>query len=144
MLGLLCCTGLAEAAGPVQNIPVPQDTSNARYAADLVGEDGPKRVYAARVLLRRVRTAWRFAVREDTDILTLEARQTLSEFDALVAPRCIRQLTVPDTRRQCARILGLLETKGAIDPLKLEFESAKRRCDRKALLRAIERIEAAS
>ena len=128
----------------MNNIPVPQDTSSARYAADLVGESGPKRVYAARVLYRRVRTAWRLAVRDDADILTLEARQTLSEFDTLVAPRCIRQLNVPDTRRYCARILGLLETEGALEPLRIELNNAQKRCDRKALTRAIERIEPAS
>ena len=129
--------------GPLKDIPVEQDTSNARYAADLVGDDEPKRLYAARVLLRRVRTAWRLAVRDDADIRTIEARQTLSEFDELVAPRCIRQLTVRSTVKTCAKILGLLETQAALSTLEEQLNTAQKRRTQRALRRAIERVEGA-
>ena len=119
-----------------------QDTSTARYAADLVGSDAPKRAYAGRVLLRRARSAWRLAVSEHDGISTLEARQVLVEFDEVVAPRCIRQMGQDDTVRACATILGLLETKAALPALRRRLAQATSRCERRTILRAIERIEA--
>ena len=131
------------AAGPLKGLPVAQDTSNARYAADLVSGDGPKQTYAARVLRRRVRSAWRLAVRDGADFRTIEARQTLSEFDDLVAPRCIRQLSNPNVQRPCAQILGMLETKTALLPLRNALSSEPSRCNERAIWLAIRRIEAA-
>jgi len=141
MWGLTTTT--AHAAGPLKGLPVKQDTSTLRYASDLVGTDAPKRLYAARVLRRRVRTAWRLAVRDGTDMHVLEARQTLSEFDSLIAPRCIRQLDVPATLRPCAQILGLLETRSALPFLKDQRERADGWITRRIIGKAIGRIEAA-
>ena len=133
----------ATAAGPIKGLPVDQDTSNARYATDLVGSDRPKKLYAARVLKRRVRTAWKVAARPGADLHTLEARQTLSEFDTLVAPRCIRQLADKATRKECAAILGFLETPEALDPLRTQLDDAPSWCERRALERALKRVEQA-
>ena len=63
------------------------EASTERYADDLVGQDMSDRQYAARVLRRRVRTAWRIAGRNGETLQTVEARQSLATFDALVAPR---------------------------------------------------------
>jgi len=131
----------AQAAGPLKGLPISQDTTTARYAADLVGNDGPKQTYAARVLRRRVRSAWRVAARNRDDLQTIEARQMLGEFDALVAPRCIRQLSNPGTLRPCAQILGMLETKAALEPLRMALAQSRPRCTRKAIERAIFRLE---
>lgn len=133
----------ARAAGPLKGLPVSQDTTNARYAADLVSGDGPKETYAARVLRRRVRSAWRAAARDREDFQAIEARQILGEFDALVAPRCIRQLSNPRTLRPCAQILGMLETEAALEPLQTALTEPLGRCTRKAIERAIGRVEAA-
>lgn len=131
----------AQAAGPLRGIPVARDTSTARYAADLVGGDAPSSAYAARVLLRRARSAWRLAVSDTNDIASLEARQILVEFDELVAPRCTRLVSQDNTVRACSIILGLLETKSALPILKERLEQPTTRCERRAVARAIERIE---
>ena len=136
-------TASAHAAGPLKGLPVKQDTSTLRYASDLVGTDAPNRLYAVRVLRRRVRTAWRLAVRDGTDMHILEARQTLSEFDSLVAPRCIRQLEVPATLKACAQILGMLETKAALLPLRAKRTQPNGWFTKRAIDTALRRIEAA-
>jgi hypothetical protein len=133
----------AQAAGPLKGLPIKQDTSTLRYASDLVGSDAPNRLYAVRVLRRRVRTAWRLAVKDGSDMHLLEARQTLSEFDSLVAPRCIRQLDVPATLRPCAQILGMLETSAALPSLRKQLAQPNGWSTRRAIDKAIRRIEAA-
>jgi hypothetical protein len=141
----LCALGLlpmnAGATGPIRGVPIQQDTSLERYANDLVGEDASDRLYAARVLRRRVREAWRLAGRSGADLRIIEARQTLSHFDILIAPRCIRQLSVPNTRKACAAILGMLETESALPDLHKAEAMSNSRSNTRAFRVAIQRIE---
>jgi len=130
----------ALASGPNVHSPRAQDTSNVRYASDLVGSNAADRLYAARVLLRRVRSAWKSSVKDSDDIDVLEARQTLSEFDEIVAPRCLRMLSTNNTAKPCIQILGMLETKAALEPMHQQLASAGW-CKARLLRRAIGRIE---
>ena len=130
----------ALASGPSRHSPLPQDTSNARYASDLVGSDASDRLYAARVLLRRVRTAWKLSTKDDDSIEVLEARQTLTEFDEIVAPRCLRMLSTSNTAKPCIQILGMLETEAALDPMRQQLASAGW-CQTRLLRRSIGQIE---
>ena len=129
------------AAGPLPTSPVRQDTTTERYADDLVGQDVSDRLYAARVLLRRVRTAWRVAGRKGDALQTIEARQTLANFDQLVAPRCIRQLAVRNVRIPCTQILGMLETKEAVPALQQVTLASLSSREHRIVLRTIRRIE---
>ena len=129
------------AAGPLHGVPIPQDTSLERYASDLVGEDSHKRLFAARVLRTRVREAWRVAGRNTDDFRNTEALQTLSDFDTLIAPRCIRQLKVQNTLRPCAKILGMLETETALPALRSAMQETKVRRSQRVIGVAIKRIE---
>ena len=138
---LSLCAANAWAAGPLHGVPIPQDTSLERYASDLVGQDAHKRLFAARVLRTRVREAWRVAGKAGDDLRNTEALQTLSDFDTLIAPRCIRQLAVANTLRPCADILGMLETKDALPALRNAQNNVQQRRDRRVLKSAIERIE---
>ncbi len=108
----------AFATGPVRNQPMQQEPTLEQRLRDLSGTDKARRLYAARSLLRQVRHADRQAGRTMGDpILIDEGRQALTDFDLLVAPRCIRQLGVADLTRPCVEMLRILETTEAIDPL---------------------------
>ena len=131
----------AWAAGTIPQTPIPQDTTDQRYANDLDGADKHKRLFAARVLLRRTNEAARIGSRSSEDIRVMEARQRLADFDTLVAPKCIRLLATPNVSRPCARILGLLETQAAIAPLQALEDSADTFCTRRAARWALRRIE---
>ena len=138
---LFLWTANSWAVGPLHGLPIPQDTSLERYAGDLVGEDAHKRLFAARVLRTRVREAWRVAGRSAGDFRNTEALQTLSDFDTIIAPRCIRQLKVQNTLRPCAKILGMLETKQALPALQSAMQETKHRRSRHIIEVAIKRIE---
>ena len=138
---LLFLSTSALASGPVRDLPVEQDTTLERYAHDLVGSDASDRLYAAREILRRVRRAHRLASRDGVEIEILEAKQHLTDFDRMVAPKCIRQLTVQNVRRICATILGLLETNEAITPLESALEAETRRGARRSMVKALERLQ---
>ena len=131
----------ASAAGPLATSPIEQDLSTERYANDLVGSDVSDRLYAARVLRRRVRTAWRIAGRNGNGFSTIEARQTLAEFDVIVAPRCIRQLELKDVRIPCAHILGMLETVDALPALTTAAQTTVNDREKRIIALAIHRIE---
>ncbi|MGB0640701.1 MAG: hypothetical protein ACPGTU_15285 [Myxococcota bacterium] len=132
----------AHARGPVHQLPFAPDTSLERYAHDLIGQNSADRLYAARVLHRRVREAWRTSVKDSSDIRVIEAKQTLADFDTLVAPKCIRQLKVSNTLRPCASILGMLETEAAVDALKWQLGQENSRRNRRVINRALGRIQA--
>jgi len=110
----------------------------AQYAQDLSGSSPAKRRYAARVLLRQVRTARRQAATGPEDDLTRDqARQTLTDSDRLVAPGCIRHLSVREITAPCADILRLLETQAALAPLEVQLGREGRRGVQRRLQRAI-------
>ncbi len=143
LLVLLCSLDtLALASGPNAHSLLPHDTSNARYASDLVASDASDRLYAARVLLRRVRNAWRLSTKDNDTIEVLEARQTHNEIDEIVAPRCLRMLSTSNTAKPCIQILGMLETQAALDPMRQQLGSAGW-CQTRLLRRAIGQIEGA-
>ena len=131
-----------QAAGPNPASPIPQDVSTERYANDLVGGDAIERQFAARVLRRRVRSAWRIAGRPGDSIPVIEARQTLANFDLMVAPRCTRQLSERNVLRACAQILGMLETEEALTALHQAAQSATTRRDKRVIDTAIRQIKA--
>ena len=131
----------AIAAGPLTTMPIDQDTSTERYASDLLGSDVSERLYAARVLRRRVRSAWRIAGRNGAGLHAIEARQTLAHFDVVVAPRCIRQLTMKGIRVPCAQILGMLETNDALPALKTAAKRTLSAREQRAVEVAIGRIK---
>ena len=128
-------------AGTIPQTPIPQDTTDQRYANDLDGGDKHKRLFAARVLLRRTHEAARVGGRSTEDIRVMEARQRLADFDTLVAPKCVRLLKTSNVSRPCAKILGLLETQAAIVPLRELEASAEAFCTRRAARWALRRIE---
>jgi len=142
-VALLGISNLSFAAGPLPNSPVRQDTTDRRYANDLDSADSHDRLYAARVLQRRVKEAWRIGGLNGDHLRIMEARQKLADFDELVAPRCARLLHVNNLLGPCARILGLLETPNALDPLRKIDHTDIGLCQRRAIQRAIKRIEAA-
>ncbi len=141
ILAALLFSATVHAAGPIPNAPFRQDTSDARYANDLDGADRGDQLYAARVLLRRVRESVRVGAGLDVDIGVMEARQRLDDFDKTVAPKCIRLLEGSAIRRQCARILGFLETASARGPLEVMATQSDRHCDRRAATWALRRIQ---
>ena len=143
LAALLLWSNCALGVGTIPNSPVKQDTSSLRYANDLDSADANIRLYAARVLRNRVKEAWRIGNRESTDIRVMEARQTLSDFDHMVAPRCMRLLDTRNVAGPCARILGLLETKAAMTPLERLLASEPALCVRHAARKALKRIEGA-
>ena len=140
LAAVLLATPRAWAAGTIPRAPVKQDTSDERYANDLDGGDRHKRLFAARVLLRRTAEAARVGNRATVDIQVMEARQRLSDFDRLVAPKCLRLLNTANIARPCAKMLGLLETAGAVDALEDLAASDAGFCTRRAARRALKRI----
>jgi len=137
----LCFVSTAHARGPIHHLPVPPDTSLERYVQDLIGQDPADRLFAARVLHTRVREAWRLSTRTSADIHVIEAKQTLVDFDTMVAPKCIRQLKVPNTLRPCAAILGMLETEAAVQPLLDQRAQERKRRNIRVIDRALLRIQ---
>ena len=133
--------GQAVAAGPIPNSPVKQDTSDKRYANDLDSADPHSRLYAARVLARRVKEARRIDARKVESIRVLEARQRLEIFDEIVAPKCMRLLGASNIAVPCARILGLLQTHQALDALRAVESQEPGFCLRRTVKLAIRRIE---
>ena len=120
-----------------------KDVSLERYAGDLVGQDPHDRLFAARVIRTRVREAWRWAGGATDQLRAIEARQMLSTFDVLVAPRCTRQLSVANLLRPCAQILGMLEFEAALPALLEARQSAHLQRDKRTLDAAINRIRSA-
>ena len=108
-----------------------------------MGQDPHDRLFAARVIRARVREAWRWAGGGAHQLRTIEARQNLSNFDVMVAPRCIRQLSEPNVMRPCAQILGMLESKAALSALQQAYKSTENRRSKRALHHAIEQIRSA-
>ena len=141
LAALLVLSSMARAAGTIPRSPVAQDTSDQRYANDLDGGDRHKRLFAARVLLRRTAEAARIGNRTTADIRVMQARQRLDDFDRLVAPKCLRLLSTPNVARPCAKMLGLLETKEAIQPLQALATSDAGFCTRRAARWALRRLE---
>jgi hypothetical protein len=141
-IAALLAVTTAHARVPIHHMPIGTDTSLERYVHDLIGQDPSDRLFAARVLHRRVREAWRLSSRESADINVIEAKQTLSDFDTMVAPKCIRQLKVTNTMRPCASILGMLETQDAVQPLLEQRDQERSRRNIRAINRALERIQA--
>ena len=140
LAALLAVAPQAHAAGTVPQAPVARDTSDERYANDLDGGDKHKRLFAARVLLRRVAEAARVGNRTTVDIGVMEARQRLADFDRIVAPKCLRLLSNSNIDRQCARMLGLLETQSAVEPLNALIASNPGFCTKRAAQWALRRI----
>jgi HEAT repeat protein len=134
----------AWAAGTIPDSPVKQDTSDHRYAHDLDSGDKDDRLFAARVLLRRVKEATRVGSRNSSDMRVVEARQRLEDFDRLIAPKCIRLLTTKNIARPCARMLGLLETEAAIEPLQDLIAADPGFCTKRTAEWALRRIETSS
>ena len=130
------------AAGPLPQVPIIQDTSDRRYANDLDSADRHDRLFAARVLHRRVRAAQRVGTKSNQSIRVLEAQQRLDDFDQLIAPQCTRLLGVDNISVLCINILGLLQTEAALQPLQDIQSLGPKGCKAKALRRAIKRIEA--
>ena len=143
VLGVVLMFGAprAWAAGTIPRSPILTDTSDERYANDLDGGDKHKRLFAARVLLRRVSEAARVGNQTTADIQVMEARQRLEDFDRLVAPKCMRLLNTSNIARPCARMLGLLETADAVEPLRVLVTSDPGFCTKRAAQWAIKRIE---
>ncbi len=116
-----------------------------KYAQDLTSTNRAKRRFAARVLLRRVRTARRLAARGPEDDLTrAEAQQTLTDFDHLVAPRCTDHLSTVEISGPCADILRLLETKAAIPALESHLQEESRPGVRRRIEKALHTIRQVS
>ena len=139
---LLSMSSPAFSAGPLPNAPVRQDTTDRRYANDLDSADAHARLYAARVLQRRVKEAWGISGQSGESLRVMEARQKLADFDGMVAPQCTRSLHVGNLLGPCARILGFLQTRSALPPLRAVDQSQLGPCRRRAVKLAIKRIEA--
>jgi hypothetical protein len=141
---LLWCTAAVAVPTERSKGAVP-DASVHQYLRDLAGEDRNRRTYAARVLLRRTRLARRMAGRSRGDRLEIDAaRQTLMDFDAVVAPRCIEQLHVIGLTRPCVIMLELLETSAAVPALKTQRTKEVRKGMKRRIDRALIVIRAAS
>lgn len=112
-------------------------------ARDLTSADKGDRQLAARALRRRARVLLRESERKEGTLTQLEAVATLADYDAKVAPRCLKVLDQPDLIRPCADILGLLETAEARAPLAQALASEPRRGVQRAIERALRRIDAA-
>jgi hypothetical protein len=133
---------MSMAAGPLPEAPFIQDTSDRRYANDLDSADRHDRLFAARVLHRRVREAHRVGTKPHPSIRVLEAQQKLDDFDRLIAPQCVRLLEVDNISVLCIKILGLLQTKAALQPLQKLQSHGPQGSKGKAVRRAIKRIKA--
>jgi hypothetical protein len=131
-----------EAVGPTRG-PIQRRPTVESYARDLSSSSPAKRRYAARVLLRQIRTARRAAARGPEDDLTRdEARQTLTDCDRVVAPACSSHIALPEVTGPCADILGLLETRSALPQLKEQLQREQRRSVQRRIKRAITTIQA--
>ena len=113
-------------------------------AHDLTSEDKGDRQLAARSLRRQVRIHLRDAARRDGSMSQLEALAALQDYDAKVAPRCLKVLDKPDLISPCADILGMLETPEAAAPLRAALASEARRGPRRRIERALTRIDNAT
>ena len=111
-------------------------------AQDLTSEDKGDRQLAARALRRQVRIHLRDAGRSEGSLPQLEALAALQDYDAKVAPRCLKVLGKPDLVGPCADILGLLETPEAAAPLRDALAAESRRGPRRRIERALARISA--
>jgi hypothetical protein len=123
------------------------DTSNERYAHDLVGADASDRLYAARVLHSRLRVALRDARRGAAGSLRQdEALATLDDFETDIAPACLQALRHRNVAAHCTTMLGELEHTDAapvLESLLAPESGASARLQRKAR-HALDRIHAAA
>ena len=139
----LAWSGAALGVGQSKNNPVKTETSLHQYARDLLGDDVPRRTYAARVLLRQVRVARRVSARRYGDPMDIDsARQALLDYDKVVAPKCIESLGVAGVTRPCILILELLETESAIPALQQHLNIGSSAANQRLTRRAIATIQA--
>ncbi len=113
------------------------------YAQDLVGEDAANRVLAARALRRRIKVELRGLRGPAGSVSRMEALADLADYDNVVAPACIEGLSVANTRRPCADILRMLETRDALPALAAARDAEPRKGVRRRLDRALISIQAA-
>ncbi len=76
------------------------------YLADLGGDDGPERLFAARTVKGETRRALAAMNHAPDSIAALEGRSTLVEVDARAPSACASALTYANTVVLCAEILA--------------------------------------
>ena len=125
---------------PTPGEPGAEQVDIPSLVADLSGEDSDDRLYAARVLRSRLRTASRQANSRD-DMIRLEARQALGDLRDQTGPACEGALEHQNVVRPCAEILATLNRTEALPALNaaLSRETSGRRS--RALKKAIEALE---
>lgn len=121
-----------------------QDRSIEDWARMLRGSDRADRRLAARELLRQVRAARRAAEHARAgSVEELESRQSLAHLREALERPCTVSLEVADVARACAQMLGLLELSSALPALEAALAAEPPKRTAKAIVKAIEEIEAA-
>jgi hypothetical protein len=112
---------------------------------DLEGGRRPQRLLAARELRRQVRRAIRESWAPEGSITADEAMQAMQWFDDNLAPLCADVVLEeePVLVRNCARVLGMLETRAALAQLQQASARPQGWRQSRALRRAIGQIEEA-
>jgi hypothetical protein len=151
MTSLLCLVAAAAAQaprGPGQDTDAPaapESRTTADYLSDLEGEDERDRVAAARVLRGQLKRS--MGVMEHAREGSYRWDQAASAYTELamrLPAGCTRALAWPATVPACADILGWLEVKDALPPLRKAREGETSKGTLERLDAAIARIEAAS
>lgn len=130
-------------ARTVRQVPIQgSEPTVTTMVQDLRGSDKADRRLAAATLRSEVRVAARRAdAAPPGSMREAEALVALEDLRLAVGPACIDGLGVPDIRRECADMLGMLQEEAALDRLKLLEQGLERRGERRAVSRAIARIE---
>ncbi len=113
----------------------PVDTSTERYVRDLVGQDRSDRLYAARTLRSRLKTALKDSHRRETSLRYIDGIAALDVFDMQVAPACVDALEHRNVAHHCAWMLGALrhqDATPALEALLSDDSEASRRAQRNA------------
>jgi hypothetical protein len=139
----LLLAGLLAVAPNLPGVEAPQTTLD--LINDLRHENPSRRLYAARELRRQARHALRDANARPGSLKADESLVALTLFDEKVAGICIDAVASDENiARQCADILGLLETVAARPALSAAAARADARGLQRALARALRRIEGAN
>lgn len=113
------------------------------HLADLDSGDRAKRRLAARSLRVLVRgEVRRSSTRQRDELVRDEARMTLADLDARLAPRCVEGLGNPELTVPCADILRWLETTTALPALERALAAEPRPRARRRLDRTIQALRA--
>ena len=115
--------------------------TTAHYLSDLSGPEGPDRLFAARVLRRRVKHAVADASGDEAEIGTMEARALLDELARELPARCAIAMSQESVVAACADALARIGAVESLPALRVARAAATKRRTVRAVDRALATLD---